>query len=333
MILFANPKDPTTIFLQNRLMTSIGLISYGLYLWHFPIFSYLSHAGEFLNSGTKIIAIGLVFLLSISTYFLIEKPFRSFSSVKSKVFWSILILWVSVLASFAYMGTKDGFPRRFLELVNIPPEPEQIKNHKWFSDEKSADQRIILVGDSHIDAIAPTFKKWAKKSNIHFAKSAFDGCQLILNMNRVSKKDFTPFEQCNTSPQERRIDFITSSESSIVIIGGRLPLVIEEDRFNNGEGGYEGEMKDILQDEGNALLSISDRQTAIKENYNLTVQKILDAGHTVVLLYPIPEVSIHVPKTLRKRINGKYLLAREIVTQNPVTTSYKVFERRTEKSV
>ena len=64
IILFANPKDPITKLLQNRVMVSIGLISYGLYLWHFPVFSYLSHAEEFQNFGTKFGAIGFVFLLS-----------------------------------------------------------------------------------------------------------------------------------------------------------------------------------------------------------------------------------------------------------------------------
>lgn len=339
IILFANPKDPITKLLQNRVMVSIGLVSYGLYLWHFPVFSYLSHAEEFQNFGTKIGAIGLVFLLAISTYFLIEKPFRSFSLIKSNVFWAILVLWVLVLTSFAHTGTKDGFASRVPELVNIPSTPEEIENHRWFSNQTGSNKRVILVGDSQINAIAPTFRKWANNKGINFAKSTWNGCQLILNLNRVSKKDFTPFKcnhckmPCNTSLQERRLEFINSSEPSIVIIGGRLPLVVEEDRFNNGEGGYEGEMKDFLQDESNSLESISERQSAINDNYILTVQKILDAGHTVVLLYPIPEVGIHVPKILLKRIDGKHLSARDIANQNPVTTSYKVFEKRTENSV
>ena len=333
IILFANPKDLITKLLQSRVMTSIGVISYGLYLWHFPVFSYLSHANKFQNSGAKFVALALVFLLSTTTYFLIEKPFRSFSMVKSKAFWSILIVWVMVLSSFAYIGTKGGFSHRFPEFVNIPNKLERIENHRWFSSQIGSDRRIILVGDSHINVIAPTFKKWAKDAGILFSKSAWGGCQLILNMNRVSKIDFTPHKRCKTSLQEKRIEFITSSEPSIVIIGGRLPLVIEEDRFNNGEGGYEGEMEDFLQNESNSLENISERQSAIKENYLLTVQKILDAGHTVVLLYPIPEVGIHVPKTLLRRIDGKYFLAKEIVTQNPITTSYNVFEERTEKAV
>ena len=148
-------------------MTSIGLISYGLYLWHFPVFSYLSHAEEFQNSGTKIWAIGFVFLLSISTYFLIEKPFRSFSLIESKVFWSILFVWVTILSSFACWGLKDGFRSRVPELVNVPSKPEKIKNHHWFSDQISSTERIILVGDSHKKS-APTFKKWSANNDWHF---------------------------------------------------------------------------------------------------------------------------------------------------------------------
>lgn len=333
IILFANPKDITTKLLQSRIMVSIGLISYGLYLWHFPVFSYLTHAADFQNAGEKIGAIGLVFSLSLATYFLIEKPFRSFSLIKSKVFWSILVLWVLIVSSFAFWGTKDGFSNRVPELVNVPSWSEEIKNHQWFSNQIVSDNRIILVGDSHIDAIAPTFKKWAKKTDWHFAKSAFGGCQFILNMNRASKNGYDLKKDCTIKLQNERLKFLENADPSIVIIGGRLSWILEEDGFNNGEGGYEGSLSYILQDESNSLKSISERQSAIKENYILSIQKILDAGHTVVLLYPIPEVGIHVPKTLLKRIDGKYLSARKIAMRNPVTTSYMVFEKRNEKSV
>ena len=333
IILFANTKDPTIKLLQSKPISSIGLISYGLYLWHFPIFSYLSHAGEFQNSGIKLGAIGLVFLLSTLTYFLVERPFRSFSFIKSKVFWTVFTVWAVGLSAFAYWGIRDGFSHRVPALVDTPSQPEKIDNHRWFSNQINSDERIILVGDSHIDAIAPTFKKWAARTNKHFAKSTWNGCQLILNMNRVSKKNVTKSKPCNVALQNKRIEFITSSEPSIVVIGGRLPLVVEEDRFNNGEGGYEGRMNDILQNVGNSLLNISQRQAAIKQNYGLTVQKILDAGHTVILLYPVPEVGINVPKTLQKRIKHDYLSARHIATKNPVTTSFKVYETRAEKSI
>jgi len=63
--------------LGNRLSVSIGLISYPLYLWHWPLLVY----GNIINSSTpsytiRIGLIALTFCLSIATYFFIEKPIR-----------------------------------------------------------------------------------------------------------------------------------------------------------------------------------------------------------------------------------------------------------------
>ena len=58
---------------------------------------------------------------------------------------------------------------------------------------------------------------------------------------------------------------------------GRLPLVLEEDRFNNLEGAYEGEMFDFLQNKDNSLNTKEERQSAIFDNYRFTVQKLIDS--------------------------------------------------------
>ena len=52
-----------------------------------------------------------------------------------------------------------------------------------------------------------------------------------------------------------------------------------------------------------------------------------------MLLYPVPEVGVHVPKELLKKINGKFLKARKAIRDDPVTTSYEVYKKRVEKSV
>jgi peptidoglycan/LPS O-acetylase OafA/YrhL len=62
---------------SNRLAIAIGLISYPLYLWHWPLVSF----GYVLEGGTpdksvRIALLALAFLLATLTYFLIEKPIR-----------------------------------------------------------------------------------------------------------------------------------------------------------------------------------------------------------------------------------------------------------------
>lgn len=332
VILRADDRDSITKLLQSKILTSVGLISYGLYLWHFPVFSYLSYAGMFHDPSVKVGAIGLIFILSMTTYFFLEKPFRSYSLINSPFFWSVIFVWVLTLSSFSYWGIKDGYSSRVPELVNVPQKPDKIKNHFWFSNQTQTNHRLILVGDSHIASLAPTFKKWSANRGADFAVSIWNGCQLILNMNRVFKADHKPNKHCNVELQNNRIEFLESSQPSIVLIGGRLPLLLHEKRFDNGEGGYEGKMLEYLQDAENSLVSQSDRQAAITDNYKITVQRVIDAGHTVVLMYPVPEVGINVPKTLLKRIDDKYLSARDIVTQDPVTTSHAVFIERTKSS-
>jgi len=332
IIHFSNAKDFVTNFLSSRPMTYLGLISYSLYLWHFIIFSFLSHHDLFAGATTKLAAIAGTIVISGISYLSIEKPFRNFLLIPSRIFCYLIAVWISAITVIATIGMKNGFASRVPELVNVPAKPELIENHKWYTNKLGTNQRLILVGDSHIDSIAPAFREWALKNNFNFAKSGFSGCQLILNMNRVDKTNFDLFKNCSVELQKQRMAFLSRTEPSTILLGGRLPLLVEEERFDNTEGGYEGDLSDFLQERNNLLKTKNERQAAIAKNYALTVQTLVDLGHTVVLLYPIPEVGINVPKALHKRIKNNYLGARTIIERTPITTSHEAFKVRNKKS-
>ncbi len=332
IIYFSNSKDWSISLLSSKIFVGIGLISYGIYIWHFPIFSFhkiMSYESTF---SIKIILILISIILSLISYFVIEKPFRNSSIIPTKIFFSIVLVLIFILTSFSYVGTQGNFKRGFPEIINQPEKPEKLENHKWFSTKGIKKNNIILVGDSHMNSIAPTLKKQALDNGYDFSNSGFGACQLLINANRVRKSDFKLHKKCHKDAQEKRINFILNSKSSYVAIGGRLPLILEEDRFNNQEGGDEGKMNDFIQNVNNSLTTQNERQEFIKRMYKKTVQRILSAGHWVVLIYPIPEVGWHVPKTLQKRIGNNISNAREILKNNPITTSHKVFRDRTKTS-
>ena len=77
IISIGNNKNLFIKLLSNKIFVGIGLISYSLYLWHFPIFSFARIIG--LEENNVLLKIGLIFLsifLSAITYFFIEQPAR-----------------------------------------------------------------------------------------------------------------------------------------------------------------------------------------------------------------------------------------------------------------
>jgi len=68
---------PLGRLLAFRPLRWIGMISYGLYLWHWPIIVYLDQARTGLSGATLDVArIGLTFALSTLSYYLVELPIR-----------------------------------------------------------------------------------------------------------------------------------------------------------------------------------------------------------------------------------------------------------------
>ena len=73
-VLASADSDP--IF-GNRWLTRVGLISYGLYLWHYPVFWFLGFFGEGDYPGLPAVAVGLTvsFAAALVSYRYVEQPF------------------------------------------------------------------------------------------------------------------------------------------------------------------------------------------------------------------------------------------------------------------
>jgi peptidoglycan/LPS O-acetylase OafA/YrhL len=107
--------------LSQKLFVGVGLISYPLYLWHWPLLSF----GHILDGGDlpkKIIWIVILisFVLAWVTYKFFEKPIRLSKNKKIVVF--ILSLFLIIIGVFgALVARNKGYPLRVANLSSALP--------------------------------------------------------------------------------------------------------------------------------------------------------------------------------------------------------------------
>lgn len=116
IIWFASSKDLATRALSSRPMTGIGLISYALYLWHFPVFAFGRRLEANPALTDKLIWTVLAVFLSILTYHIIERPFRS--HLRSRTFnLSMGLTGVAIAAFVVSLFVFDGYRNRWETLA------------------------------------------------------------------------------------------------------------------------------------------------------------------------------------------------------------------------
>lgn len=158
IILFAKKEAVITKLISNKFITSIGLISYSLYLFHYPIFAFVRSnrlaQGIFEYSIVAMIILGL----SIFSYYFIEKPFRNKKKISNNSFLKIIFSALSIIFVLATLIiVNDGFQKRFPSTENFSAdyqkylkESRELKyklgNPKFKNDNK---KNILVVGNSH----------------------------------------------------------------------------------------------------------------------------------------------------------------------------------------
>jgi len=161
IIWFSSENELTTKILSTKLFVGIGLISYSLYLWHYPIFAF-ARTNEFFDSTFLYITILFLVILSIFSYFYIEKPFRdrknNFRKIFKIIFTSIFTL-ILITTFIIYKNGKVDKRNTFIESqISSPLYSDKCKfnstnlkllNERINQCKKSYDKFILILGDSH----------------------------------------------------------------------------------------------------------------------------------------------------------------------------------------
>ncbi|MBA3582427.1 MAG: acyltransferase, partial [Gammaproteobacteria bacterium] len=156
-IIFAGPQAWfNSTVLSNRLMVWFGLISFPLYLWHWPLLSFVRIVeGETPSRALRISTVILSIVLAWLTYRFIEMPMRLNKNNKTKIV--LLLMLMIVLGCLGYYTyNKGGLAFRYEpNKSNIVMDEQAIKVERakyWAGSlEKNfedASIKVLVYGDS-----------------------------------------------------------------------------------------------------------------------------------------------------------------------------------------
>ena len=136
----------------------IGLISYSLYLWHYPIFAFARIANnQEINNFEKLILIFLTFIISLFSYFFIENTFKSKEKINKKKFVTIFCVFLTIFFVLFISSIKtEGYKNRYHKI------PHYNFNFNYYANEVNKAKKeslgipyieekikVLILGESH----------------------------------------------------------------------------------------------------------------------------------------------------------------------------------------
>lgn len=198
--------------LSSRVLVWFGLISFPLYLWHWPLLSFARIVeSEPALPEVRVAVVMISIVLAWMTYLLIERPIRFGNHSKAKTITLLVLMAVVGYAGYSCFK-RDGFIFRFPKEVTLLVSPVDFKFSSYIRDDichlhnlsleqhdSSCSEKkrplLFLWGDSAAAAIYPGLKKLQEKYDFGITQLTVAACPPLLNLtneNLIQRKN------CNT---------------------------------------------------------------------------------------------------------------------------------------
>jgi len=331
-IIYANEDRKT---LTGRLlswgpMVGIGLISYSLYLWHWPLLVFLRH---YLARPLSNAEAGIVVVVSLAAAILswkfVEQPFRvrAIGASRPALFSIVAAVAAVVLVLGAVEIAAHGLPQRLSpqarqyasgitdrdhELAKCGRSTERIEKGdlcRLGSDKAGTDQAgpvdFVLWGDSHAGALAPVFKTLANETGVAGWLATEPGCAPLLGVETITH-NVSGCDKFNGSV----ISAVEHYNVRTVYLVARWELdLLGRTDFENSEGvgGF------FLSDSDSKEISRAESGRVLERGLNRTLSRLARGGHRVVLVLDVPNTAIFTPAVLAKSATRGMDLGPEVI--------------------
>jgi peptidoglycan/LPS O-acetylase OafA/YrhL len=187
----------------------LGLISYGIYLWHWPIYLVLTSERTGWH-GTSLLAakVGLTLAIAIASYYLLETPVRR-GALRSWRAWTIAPAATAVLVVGLIMVTRGGtqpFAFPDVEQARVAASITDLSVTVPVQETPVPPTRVLLVGDSVAWTMGVGL--YAQQENLTFVLRTATtlGCGLVRGTVGLEELPLANDRECDDWPQRWRLE-------------------------------------------------------------------------------------------------------------------------------
>lgn len=299
--------------LAIRAFVGLGLISYSVYLWHWPLIVFAKYRFAPLLEQHAIPMAALLFSLSLLLGYLswryVEQPFRKpkHEARRGNVFTAqVLTIVVMVLAGVTLSrldGLPDRWPRDVLAILHSDPAGQDVKpvtcrqvadweqGHIELCNGSGAvasnSHTVLLWGDSHARVFSAALAPHVGHSQT-FVRAAIDACPPLMDVRLGGRRRS---EYC-LNHNRSVIRYLSQSERrvSTAVLVARWPVYSEGTRMPFEDG------QPVVLGYGD----LDDGRLVVEDQLKATLRALLQHVDTVVLMAPLPEFSHPVAESLAR---------------------------------
>lgn len=241
LLLVYSTKGYLGQLLCSKPLIWIGALSYSLYLWHWPILAFLRYytGNEVLSFSFCLLFVFLTLVLTVVSYYWIEKPYRTKRTTKK-----IYLAWVFLVVSV--LGTSQT-----LAAVNAAFTPEQLPiEYRRYADpdtichgkivgnclqgDLTSDREVLVLGDSHAAMLNHFFDYLGKELNFKARIITASSCVTIPGFD---------YQRISEWAQQPCLDQIEMArphieKSKLIYIAGMWSYQMQSELFNLALNGF-----------------------------------------------------------------------------------------------
>ncbi|MCE5993430.1 acyltransferase [Pseudomonas sp. KCA11] len=269
LLIAAGTFGPTVIgkLFSLRPIVAIGLVSFSLYLWHWPVLAFYRYAmGEpdLLGGGVCLV---IIIVMTLFSYFFVEKPFRHGGASAKALALSGLLVATCMLSgvalyfngviqllspkgyaeALANIGNNTGPAFSYRYVCQVGAKPEFLSDKRCVVGDVSKEPRAILFGDSNAAHFMGYFKVLSEHYGFALRNIEHSSCPPF--PDELSRK-YTPPAAKNSCVEFNRMVRSELSKYETVVLGASWHAYAKEPSF---ESDFRRTLK-LLTDSGKSVV-------------------------------------------------------------------------------